>query len=165
MGIAITIIALLLITAGVIGAVIQVIPSGPCVGLGILIWAIYVGTPLGWTAFGISAFILVAAMVAKILIPGRQLTQSGIPNSTLIWGLVGAIVGYFLIPVVGFVVGLIAATYVVEFMRLSSHDAAWAGTRAALKAVGWSIAIELLAALLAASIWASTAIYIALATA
>lgn len=152
----------LLVLAGIVGAVVQIWPSGPFVAGGILLWAFHVNTPLAWGVFAFALFILAVAFVAKFVIPGRKLAQSGIPNSTLIWGLVGAVVGYFVIPVVGFIVGLVAVIYVVEYLRLQSPQDAWKATLEALKIVGLSIVIELLAALVATSAWIGGMIFTAI---
>lgn len=150
-----------LVLAGIVGAVVQVWPSAPFIAGGILLWAFNVNTPLAWGVFGFALFILAVAFIAKFIIPGRKLARSGIPNSTLIWGLVGAVVGYFIIPVVGFVVGLVAAIYCVESMRLQSPQEAWKATLEALKVVGLSIVIELLAALVATTAWIGGLIFTA----
>lgn len=44
MSVVIHLVSLALIILGIVGAVIQVIPSGVLVGLAVLIWAIYLGT-------------------------------------------------------------------------------------------------------------------------
>lgn len=143
----------LLILLGIVGAIVQIWPSGPLIAGGILLWAFNVNTPLAWGILAFSLFIVAVAFIAKFIIPGRKLAQSGIPNSTLIWGLVGAVIGYFIIPVVGFIVGLVAVIYIVEYLRLQSSQDAWKATLEALKVVGLSIVIELLAALVATSSW------------
>lgn len=150
-----------LVLAGIAGAVVQVWPSGPFIAGGILLWAYSVNTSLAWGVFAFALVILAVAFIAKFIIPGRKLAQSGIPNSTLIWGLVGAVVGYFIIPVVGFVLGLVAAIYLAESMRLQSPQEAWKATLDALKVVGLSIVIELLAALVATTVWIGGLIFTA----
>lgn len=158
----IILVSALLVLAGIVGAVVQIWPSAPFIGGGILLWAFTVNTPLAWGIFAFTAFILVIAFIAKFVIPGKKLTQSGIPNSTLILGLVGAVVGYFIIPVVGFIVGMVAAIYIVEYLRLQSTQEAWKSTLEALKVVGLSIVIELLAALVATSAWIGGLIFTSL---
>lgn len=153
MGTTATVLVGLVILVGIIGAVVQVYPSGPFVGGAILVWAIAWNTPAAWTVFAVSALVLMAALVAKYLIPGRRLARSGIPNSTLLWGLAAAVVGFFVIPVVGFVIGLVLGIYLAELARLQSHQAAWPATVVALRAVGLSVVIELVAALAATGAW------------
>ena len=152
----------LLVLAGIVGAIVQIWPSGPFIAGGILVWAFHVNTPLAWGVFTGALVILAVAFIAKYIIPGRKLAQSGIPNSTLILGMVGAVVGYFIIPVVGFIVGLVAAIYMVEYLRLHSPNEAWKATLESLKIVGLSIVIELLAALVATTAWIGGLIFTAI---
>jgi uncharacterized protein YqgC (DUF456 family) len=79
--------------------------------------------------------------------------REGIPTSTLLLGAVLGVVGFFVIPVVGLVVGFVLGVYLSELRRLGP-DRAWPATRAALTAVGLSMLIELLASLAAALTWA-----------
>jgi uncharacterized protein len=54
--------------------------------------------------------------------------------------------------VIGAVLGFVLGVYVAERARVGA-GAAWPSTRTALAAVGWSVAIELLAGLLVAGTW------------
>jgi hypothetical protein len=63
------------------------------------------------------------------------------------------VVGFFVIPVVGFVIGFVLGVYVAELRRVG-RSAAGRSTWHALKAVGLSVLIELVAALLAAGVFA-----------
>jgi hypothetical protein len=70
----------------------------------------------------------------------------------MVVGAAGAIVGFFVIPVVGALVGFPIGVYVAEHRRLGAGEA-WPSTKAALKAVGASILIEFVAGLLAAAVF------------
>ena len=74
------------------------------------------------------------------------------PARTLLAGGVLGIVGFFVIPVVGLLLGFVLGVYLAEYARLG-RDGAWPSTRAALAAVGWSILIELAAGLVATAVW------------
>jgi uncharacterized protein YqgC (DUF456 family) len=63
------------------------------------------------------------------------------------------VVGFFVIPVVGIVVGFVLGVYLAELRRLGLERAGPA-TVSALKAVGLSMLIEFLACLAAAVTWA-----------
>ena len=52
------------------------------------------------------------------------------------------VVGFFVIPVVGLFVGFVLGIYLAERRRVGQADA-WPSTKAALRAVGLSILIEL----------------------
>jgi ABC-type Fe3+ transport system permease subunit len=64
-----------------------------------------------------------------------------------------SIAGFFLIPVVGFIIGFVVGVYLSERQRLGSHPEAWPSTRKALSAAGLSILIELASGLLIAGTW------------
>ncbi len=72
---------------------------------------------------------------------------------SLVVGLGLGIVGFFVIPVIGLVLGFVLGVFLAERVRLGSTEAAWSSTREALAAVGWSILIELGAGLLATAAW------------
>jgi len=61
--------------------------------------------------------------------------------------------GFFVVPVVGLILGFVLGVYTAERVRLGSHATAWPSTMHALKAVGLSILIELAAGLLLAAAW------------
>jgi len=63
------------------------------------------------------------------------------------------VIGFFVVPVIGLVVGFVLGVFLAERVRLGSGDRAWVSTRHALSAVGWSIMIELGAGLLATAAW------------
>jgi hypothetical protein len=88
----------------------------------------------------------------KYAVPGRRLRASGVPTSTLWLGALGGLVGFFVVPVIGLVLGFVAGVYAAERRRLGP-EAARPSTKAGLRAVGLSIAIELVAALLATGAW------------
>ena len=63
-----------------------------------------------------------------------------------------AIVGFFVVPVVGVFVGFVLGVYASEVQRVGARTA-WPSTKAALRAVGVSTLIELTSTLLAAAVW------------
>jgi hypothetical protein len=102
--------------------------------------------------FGLATAVLVVGTVVKYAVPGRRLKSSGIPASTTWFGIALGVVGFFVIPVVGLVIGFVLGVYLAEHRRVGSA-AAWPSTQQALRAVGVSILIELAAGILAALVW------------
>jgi uncharacterized protein YqgC (DUF456 family) len=82
-----------------------------------------------------------------------------VPGWTIAAGAVLGVVGFFVIPVVGLFLGFVLGVYLAELSRLGSHETAWPSTREALRAVGWSIAIELATGLFAAAVWVGALIF------
>jgi len=141
-----------LIAVGIAGIIVPVLPGTFLVLAAILVWALEVGTSTGWLVFAVCAALLVGGSVVKYLVPGRRLKTAGVPNRTLLVGALLAFVGFFVIPVVGMLVGLVLGVYLAVRTRVGAAQA-WPSTVGALKAVGVSILIELVAAFLAAVTW------------
>jgi hypothetical protein len=70
-------------------------------------------------------------------------------------GAVGALIGFFAIPVVGFIVGFLAGVLLAELARLREMGPAWDATWATTKGIGISIAVELAAVVAMAGMWAT----------
>lgn len=141
-----------LIAVGIAGIIVPVLPGTLLVLGAILVWALEIGTPTGWLVFAVCAALLVGGTVVKYLVPGRSLKASGVPNRTLLVGAVLAFVGFFVVPLVGVFIGFVLGVYLAERGRVGAAQAG-PSTRRALKAVGVSILIELVAAFLAAVTW------------
>jgi len=140
------------ILVGLAGIIVPILPGSILILGALLVWALEVQTATGWIVFSIAATFLVIGTVVKYVVPRNRLRDAGVPNSTLTWGALAALVGLFVIPYVGLFVGFVGGVYVAERRRVGA-GMAWPSTQHALKAVGWSIAIELTAALLATFTW------------
>src|SRR5690242_13798849 len=132
--------------------VVPVLPGTLLVAAALLGWAAYVGEPLGWALAGGGLVVLAAGAGLKYLLAGRHLRGHGVPSSTLAVGGLLGIVGFFVVPVVGLPLGFVLGVYLAELARVG-RARAWPSARHALTAVGWSILIELAAALLATALW------------
>lgn len=141
----------LAILVGLAGIVVPVIPGTVLILVALLAWALELGTTTGWVVFAVGALLLVVGTVVKYAWPGKRL-KATVPTRTLVIGALGAIVGFFVVPIVGALAGFPAGVYVAERIRLGA-DQAWPSTKVALKAVGASILIEFVAALLATAVW------------
>jgi uncharacterized protein len=148
-----SLVAGLLIVVGLVGVVAQVLPGLIVILAGVAVWAIPRGDALGWWVFGIAAGLLVAGSVVKYVVPGKRLKDAGVPTRSIVLGAVLGIVGFFVIPVIGLFLGFVLGVYLAELARLGGHQRAWPSTVEALKAVGWSIVIELAAGLLMTGAW------------
>lgn len=142
----------LAILVALVGVVVPLLPGSLLVGGAVLVWALYVGTTAAWTTFAVAVAVLAAGQVAMYLVPGRRLRAAGVPGRTLIAGAALGVVGFFVVPVVGLVLGFVGGVYLSELARVGSREA-WPATVHALKAAGLSVLIELGACLLAASAW------------
>lgn len=143
----------LVILFGLFGVVVQVLPGSLIVLGAVLVWAIDTGGTAAWVAFSVGAVAIALAAVGKYLLAGRHLLRGDVPRSTLVWGAVGAVVGFFVIPVVGLLLGFPLGVFLAELARRKDSRAAWDATRVALRATGITILVELAGALVAAGAW------------
>ncbi|GAA2117866.1 DUF456 domain-containing protein [Nocardioides bigeumensis] len=141
----------LAIVVGLIGILVPVLPGTILIMGAILIWAIDTTGATAWAVFAVATTVLAAGTLVKYLVPGRQL-KATVPTSTLLVGGVLAVVGFFVIPVVGIFVGFPLGVYAAERQRVGAEQA-WPSTKAALRALGVSILIELAAGAVATAVW------------
>lgn len=149
----VTVIAAVLVLVGLVGILVPVLPGLLLIVVGIAVWAVPRGDAVGWGVLAAAVVIVAIGTVAKYLLPGRRLRDSGVPTRTLVAGAALGVVGFFVIPVVGLVIGFVLGVFLAELVRLGESRLAWPSTRGALYAVGWSILIELAAGLVAAAVW------------
>ncbi len=145
----------LLIVVGLLGIVVPVLPGLVLVLAGVLVWALMEGSALAWGVFAVSAVVAVAGYVLQYTLPGRRMRERGVSSSTLFLAVGMGIVGFFVIPVVGAIVGFVLGIFLVELGRSRDRAQAWTRTKHALVAVLHSMGIELAAGLVI------TALYVA----
>lgn len=141
------------IAVGVLGVLLPVVPGSLVVAGAVALWAYDTGGFTAWLILAIAATTLVTAGVAKWLVAERHLRSAGVPSRSMLVGGVVGIVGFFVIPVLGLLFGFVGGIYVAERRRLGARAAAWRSTRAALRASGLALLVELAGALLAAAAW------------
>ncbi|WP_443081539.1 DUF456 domain-containing protein [Tsukamurella sp. USMM236] len=141
-----------LMVIGLLGIVVPVLPGSSLVALGILIWAIFTGGS-AWWVFAAALAVMVLAWGVKYLVGGRTMAKAGVGKWSLVVGGIAGIIGFFVIPVVGLIIGFIGGTFAAEAIRLKDAKAGWQAALAATKAAGLLILIELAGALGAIAIW------------
>jgi uncharacterized protein YqgC (DUF456 family) len=150
--VALTVVAGLLVAAGLVGVVVPVLPGPLLVVAGIGLWAVSRHDAVGWAVLAVAVVVVAVGTIAKYALPGARMRAAGVPGRALFAGGVLGIVGFFVVPVVGLVLGFVLGVYLVELARLG-RGGAWPSTQTALGAVGWSMLIELAAGLIATAVW------------
>ena len=148
------------IFVGVIGIVVPVLPGALLSWAAILVWALEEQSSTGWIVLAIATVLIGASQVIKYVVPERRMRDAGIPQHSTLIGVLFAIAGFFLIPVVGMFVGFPLGVFISERFRLRANGPAWASTKQALKATGLSMLIELAGTLLAAGIWLAAVLWL-----
>jgi uncharacterized protein YqgC (DUF456 family) len=148
----------LVVLLGVLGTVVPVLPGVVLVAGALVVWAVIEGSAVSWAVTAGALLVLALGQVLKYLVPGRRLRDSGVPAWVLLVGGLLGIVGFFVLPVVGLVVGFVGGVYLAELVRLRDPKGAWPTTRSAMANAGLSMLIELATALVAAAMWATAAV-------
>jgi uncharacterized protein YqgC (DUF456 family) len=143
----------LAIAVGVVGIVVPLLPGTLLVFAAIAVWAVVENNVTGWVTLGIVAALLAVATLIKYLWPMRRMRAADVGTWSLVAGAVLGIIGFFVIPVLGLVIGFALGVYLAELAHRRDQRAAWTSTGHALKGVALSVGVELCGALLAAMTW------------
>ncbi|CAG6396705.1 DUF456 domain-containing protein [Streptomyces cocklensis] len=139
---------------GLVGVAVPGVPGTLLCWAAVLWWATSEHTSLTWGVLAGATGLLAVAQVVVWRLPTRRIRDSGVTWRTMVDATAVAIVGFVLIPVLGAVLGFVGSIYVTERVRLGGgHRTAWTATRRAMRTVGCSVLVELLACLLVAGTW------------
>jgi uncharacterized protein len=149
-----TVVAALAIVAGLAGVVVPGLPALPLCWGGVLVWALFGGAGPGrWLVLAVATVVAAGGTVVKYAWPGRNLKRTGVPNRSLLAGGALGLVGFFVIPVVGLLIGFVLGVWLAERLRLGDSRLAWPATVYAVKAAGLSMLVEFGAGLTVAACW------------
>jgi hypothetical protein len=152
-GTTVNLVAGLVILVGVLGVIIPMLPGLILCWVGVLFWALLGDAGSGrWVVLGLATVIALGGTVVKYLWPGKHLKNTGVPTTSMLAGGVLGLIGFFVVPVVGLVLGFILGLWLAERVRLGPGQA-WPSTKSALGAVGLAMLVEFAAALAIAVVW------------
>lgn len=150
-----TVLVGVVIAVGLLGVLLPVLPGLLLVEGAGLWWVLADGGGTArWLVFAVMTAFLLAGTAAKYVLPARAAAARGAPLGTLLVGAAAAVAGFFVIPVVGVVVGGVLGIFLAELARFGGDTGrAWASTRAALVGIGVGVLVELAAGLAMALAW------------
>jgi uncharacterized protein YqgC (DUF456 family) len=141
------------IAVGLVGIVVPLLPGSVLVFGAIAVWAIVERTTVAWVTLGIVTALFVATMLVKYMWPARRMRAADVGTWSLLAGAVLGIIGFFVVPVIGLVLGFVLGVYLAELAARRDQRLAWASTVHAIKGVALSVGVELAGALLATMVW------------
>lgn len=137
---------------GLCGIVVPVLPGSLMVGLAALVWAVWGGSSWGWIAFGIAVVLVGAGMASSLLLARRDLARAEVPRTPVVVATVCAVVGSFLVPVVGTFGGFALGLFCAELWRVRDAGRAARSSWVALRSFGIGILVEFGCALAATGV-------------
>lgn len=150
----VTIIAGVAILAGLVGTIVPAFPGIIVAWVAIVIF----GFAVGFTPFGIAAMLVISLLTVvnyliMVRIPKQEAEARGASRWSTVLGGIGALVGFFVIPVIGFIIGGVVGVYASEYYRTKETGQAWHATKGVLIGLGKSAAVQLGIGLTIGAIW------------
>jgi uncharacterized protein len=145
----------LAIAVGLAGIFLPLIPGTLLVFSAIAVWAVLEHTTASWVTLGVVTAVLAVSTLVKYLWPMRRMRAADVSRSSLVAGAVLGVIGFFVIPVLGLVIGFVLGVYLAELARRRDQRGAWTSTGHAIKGVALAVGVELCGALLATLAWAA----------
>ncbi|GGJ85641.1 membrane protein [Streptomyces camponoticapitis] len=149
----------LVMLLGVIGVLIPGVPGPAIVWAAVVWWALSDTSGTAWAVLIGSTALLLLNQALRPLLPSRRTRETGTRRRTLLAGGLAGIVGFFVVPVVGAVVGFVGGVYGVERVRLGSHRDGWASTRTVMRSAGYPVLVELFCCLLVMGTWLGATVW------
>lgn len=130
---------------GLIGAIIPIVPGLVVIWAAILAYAVFVDH---WQAIHPLIFVLITLIVivfstADLWLPMLGAKKTGASGKGMLLGFVGAIIGTFLLPVIGTIAGYVIGILAAEYLRHREAGLALKSGFGALLGWGVGTALEL----------------------
>jgi hypothetical protein len=133
----------LAMAVGLLGILIPIAPGIVLVWLAGLAWTILDGGGLmRWSLFAVMTALTIGALIANVRIPAKSASQTDAPRGTLWLAALFAIIGFFVIPVVGVLVGFCAGVLLSHLIATNDIHKAFDAMWATLRAFGKSALIQ-----------------------
>ena len=149
LAIVVSVLAVLLLIVGGVGTIYPILPGSVLILITAVAWAWILGSAASWTFGVIAAGLAIAGMSASAVLMGRRLLRERVTRGPIAAGVVGAIVGFFVIPVVGLFIGFAVGLFGSQWARTRDARVALASSWGALKAMGLGMLVEFGCAMLA----------------
>lgn len=139
---------------GVIGVAVPFVPSLTLICVAAIGYGFYVGfDTVGLVAVAVILLVTILSSIYTVFGPSKRASIAGANRWSIGLGIIGAITGFFVIPVLGFPLGGVAGVYLGERLQNKMHEQAMQATIATIKGIGVAIIVELGAALLCFGVW------------
>lgn len=141
-----TVIAFVGLVIGCAGIIVPVLP-GSLLNLAVLIgWGVAVNSTAGWVCAAVGIVMTVIGVTASWVLTGNRLKKLQVPNRVIAIAALSAVVGMFVLPGPGLLIGFVVGLFIAEWVRHSTAGEAVQTTKGTLVAVGIGLGIELLCA-------------------
>jgi uncharacterized protein YqgC (DUF456 family) len=145
---------------GIVGTVLPILPGLWLVWIAALVYGLVAGFgSAGIAAMAVITALLIGGTAASVYVPQRGAAGAGVPWWGQLVALAAAIAGFFLIPVIGALLGFAVGILVVALLRTRDVGAAWAATKATLLGMLKASGLQLTAGVLMALVWVAWVVW------
>lgn len=142
----------LAIAVGVAGTLLPLVPGLGLVWLAAVAFGLIEGFgTVGWVSIGVITGLAAVGTVAGVRVPQRAAAAGGIGWRGQLTAVALAVVGFFVIPVVGAGVGFVGGIYLVA--RSKNPGRAWQITKSTLRSLFVATGVQFVTALAMAGTW------------
>jgi len=139
---------------GLVGTVVPVLPGLALVWVAALVYGLGTGFGIvGTAAFTVITGLALAGIVAGLALPQRAAARGGAARTSLWLGGALAVLGFFVVPVVGVVLGGVLGVFLGEALRTGDASAAWYATVATMKGFGVAAVVQVAVGLAMVAAW------------
>lgn len=148
----------LVIAVGVLGTVVPILPGLALIWAAALVYGLAEGFGLaGWLAMTVITVLAVGGMAAGFVMPQRAALAGGIGVRGQLIAVGLAVVGFFVIPVVGIGIGFVTGVYLVA--RRRHPERAWEVTKSTVRAMVLAAGVQFAAGILMALVWLAWVVF------
>jgi len=139
---------------GVAGTVVPFVPGLGLVWLSALGYGLAAGFGVaGWIAFLAITARAVGGLAAGVVLPHRAARGRGATTLSLVLGSTTAVVGFFVVPVIGLPLGGVLGIFIGELLHTRDATLAWRATSATLKGFGLGTLVQAACGVAMVSVW------------
>lgn len=142
---------------GIVGTVVPLMPGPVLVGGAAVAYALWAQQTPITVAAAIAVVVLAVGFALKYAVPARKVGGK-VETLPLVVGAILGLIGFFVVPVVGLILGFILGVFLTELFRKRSFAEAVPATKSALYAAGLSVLIDLAATIVAGGIILAAAV-------
>lgn len=155
-----TIVVAAVMALGLMGVLLPALPGLMLIWAAALFYGLMVGFgTIGWVVLAFLSLLVAAGIIKGVVIPRRAAAESGASGWAQLGAVAGGVVGFFVIPVFGLIIGALAGLLAVEYLLKGDWNEAMTAVRGTAKGFGVSVVIDLVLGIImiaAWSVWAAS---------
>ncbi len=150
----ISVLFLLVLLVGLTGTIVPVLPGILLMWAGVASYGLVAGfDAIAVTAIVVVTVLAVISVVLGVVLPKQAADAAGASKRSQWAAVLGAIIGFFAIPVVGVIIGAVVGIAIAEYSDKNDWGAAWESTKGVLGGMGLAALAQFAIGVVILAIW------------